>query len=126
MLVKIEPLIKTAAASFLVVVLGGALFVYGSDVSQDLLSRALLGNVDVPRKTRVEEISKDAVVAIGDPFTIEARARGINPDSGDGEGDVWRRKAAAVSDRAAADGFAAFCADGGECAGVVSVSDSPE
>jgi hypothetical protein len=80
--VKTEPLIKTAAASFLVVVLGAAFFVYGSDVSQDLLARALLGNVDVPRKTRVEEISKDAVMAIGDAFTIEARARGINPDSG--------------------------------------------
>ena len=80
--VKTEPLIKTAAASFLVVLLGAALFVYGSDVSHDLLSRALLGNVDVPRKTRVEEISKDAIVAIGDAFTIEARARGINPDSG--------------------------------------------
>jgi hypothetical protein len=80
--VKTEPLIKTAAASFLVVVLGAAFFVYGSDVSQDLLARAMLGNVDVPRKTRVEEISKDAVVAIGDAFTIEARARGINPDNG--------------------------------------------
>jgi len=80
--VKVEPLIKTAAASFLVVVLGAAFFVYGSDISQDLLARALLGNVDVPRKTRVEEISKDAIVAIGDAFTIEARARGINPDSG--------------------------------------------
>src|SRR6185436_9598045 len=80
--VKTEPLIKTAAASFLVVVLGAALFVYGSDVSQDLLARALLSNVDVPRKTRVEEISKDAVMAIGDAFTIEARARGINPDNG--------------------------------------------
>jgi hypothetical protein len=80
--VKVEPLIKTAAASFLVVVLGAALFVYGSDVSQDLLARALLGNVDVPRKTRVEEISKDAIVAIGDAFTIEAHARGINPDNG--------------------------------------------
>jgi hypothetical protein len=80
--VKTEPLIKTAAASFMVVLLVGAFFVYGSDVSHDLLSRALLGNVDVPRKTRVEEISKDAVVAIGDAFTIEARARGINPDSG--------------------------------------------
>src|SRR5438045_2204157 len=80
--VKTEPLIKTAAASFLVVVLGAALFVYGSDISQDLLARALLGNVEVPRKTRVEEISKDAVMAIGDAFTIEARARGINPDNG--------------------------------------------
>src|SRR5437870_2446059 len=82
--VKTEPLIKTAAASFLVVVLGAAFFVYGSDVSQDLLSRALLGNVDVPRKTRVEEISKDAVVAIGDAFTIEARARGSKTDNGTG------------------------------------------
>jgi hypothetical protein len=80
--VKTEPLIKTAAMSFMVVVLGAAFFVYGSDVSHDLLSRALLGNADVPRKTRVEEISKDAVMAIGDAFTIEARARGINPDIG--------------------------------------------
>jgi len=80
--VKTEPLIKTAAVSFMVVLLGGAFFVYGSDVSHDLLARALLGNVDVPRKTRVEEISKDAVVAIGDAFAIEGRARGINPDSG--------------------------------------------
>src|SRR6267142_1822928 len=72
--VKTEPLIKTAAVSFMVVLLGGAFFVYGSDVSHDLLLRALLGNVDVPRKTRV--------VAIGDAFPIEGRARGINPDGG--------------------------------------------
>jgi hypothetical protein len=80
--VKSEPLIKSMAVSFMIVLLGGALFVYGSDVSHDLLSRALLSNVDVPRKTRVEPVSTDAVIAIGDGFTIEAKARGINPDTG--------------------------------------------
>src|SRR3954470_9318688 len=52
--IKTEPLIKVAALSMLIVLVGGAFFVYGSDVSHDLLARALLSNVDVPRKTRVE------------------------------------------------------------------------
>jgi hypothetical protein len=80
--VRTEPLIKTAAVSMMIVLLGGALFVYGNDVSYDLLKRALLSNIDVPRKTRVEQVSTDAIIAIGDSMTIEAKARGIVPDHG--------------------------------------------
>jgi hypothetical protein len=80
--VKSEPLVKTAAMSMLIVLFGGALFVYGNDVSYDLLKRAFLSNIDVPRKTRVEPVSTDAVIAIGDSFTIEAKARGVIPESG--------------------------------------------
>lgn len=80
--VKPDTTFKAAAISLLVVVLGITGFAFGGEASQDLLQRAFLSNIPVPRKTRVTSISQDLVVAIGDHAVLSASASGIIPASG--------------------------------------------
>jgi hypothetical protein len=80
--VKTELMLKTLAVSSLILVLGVGTFAYTNEVSPDLLKRAFLSNVDVPRKTRVKIDNPDQVIAIGDPVTLSAVASGVVPTSG--------------------------------------------
>lgn len=80
--VPVEPLAKMIAVSALIVLVGLSGFIYGGEVSSDLLQRAFLGATPVPRKTRVNCLSGDMVIAIGDPAELKAEARGVVPAAG--------------------------------------------
>lgn len=60
----------------------GALFAWTHEVSVVLLKRALLANLEVPRKTRVDIMGGDKLIGRGDSVTITARARGYIPKTG--------------------------------------------
>lgn len=66
------------------VVAGLAGFAYhtAQPVSTDLLQRVFLSTVPVPRKTRVECLTQDRVIARGENILIEARALGVVPPDG--------------------------------------------
>lgn len=65
-----------------VLALGLFSFMYGGEVSRDLLKRAFLSSTLVPRHTRVEVITGDARIGRGDTIRIEALARGVIPKAG--------------------------------------------
>lgn len=80
--VKADPMLRTMAMSAFILLAGVGSFTWSRDVSFDLLRRAFLANVDVPRNTRVKSVTEDKVIPIGDPITLEAAARGVLPASG--------------------------------------------
>ena len=80
--VRADATLKKAALASLIVVLCTAAYAYTRDTSADLLKRAFLADVPVPRNTRVADVSKELTVAIGDPVTLEATAHGEIPSSG--------------------------------------------
>lgn len=80
--VKLEALKKYGGWAAGLLVAGLMLFVSGREVSVDLLKRALLARLEVPRKTRVIALTKNLRVGRGDPATIEALARGLIPQAG--------------------------------------------
>ncbi len=57
-------------------------FVAGRNVCGDLLKRAFLSNVPVPRKTRVLVQEGDRRIGIGDNVRLEALVQGVVPSSG--------------------------------------------
>jgi hypothetical protein len=65
-----------------VLALGIFAFMYGGVVSRDLLRRAFLSSTLVPRHTRVEVITGDTRIGMGDTVRIEALARGVVPRAG--------------------------------------------
>ena len=80
--VKTGPLKRALLAALLLggIAVGG--YVAGGGITQDLLKRAFLSDVPVPRATRVAWVSGVAKIGIGDPVTLEAQASGHQPDSG--------------------------------------------
>jgi hypothetical protein len=70
--------LKIAAAAFAVI---AALALLGGHSTSPLLTRALLWNNPVPRKTLIDA-GGDRIVAIGDDVEIRATARGIVPERG--------------------------------------------
>jgi hypothetical protein len=80
--VRADVTLKKAALASLIVVLCVAAWAYTREISGDLLKRALLANIPVPRNTRVTDVSKELTVAIGDPVSLEAIAHGEIPASG--------------------------------------------
>ncbi len=76
------PLLRMFGAAALVCGFVGLAFVKLRPASVDLLRRALLFHVLVPRKTSVEVVTKDQVVAKGDSVVIEAVAKGFVPADG--------------------------------------------
>jgi hypothetical protein len=80
--VKAEPLLRTTTLSAFIVLFALSGLLYSGDASTDLLKRAFLSEVPVPRKTRVTCTSGDRIVAIGDPVNLEAEATGVIPASG--------------------------------------------
>jgi hypothetical protein len=73
---------KTAALAALIFLLALAAFLYSADAGKDLLKRAFLSNVPVPRDTRVTTLTEDKTIAIGDPITLRAAADGVIPATG--------------------------------------------
>jgi hypothetical protein len=65
-----------------VLALGVFAFMYGGEVSRDLLKRAFLSSTLVPRHTRVEVVTGDTRIGLGDTIRIEALARGVVPRAG--------------------------------------------
>jgi len=77
--VKLDKLAKITVTAAVVLALCVGGFAWGKDVSRDLLKRAFLSDVPVPRKTQVYCTSKNLWVAIGDPVTLSADYGGVNP-----------------------------------------------
>ena len=73
---------KVSAWAVAVLALGLFAFTYGGEVSRDLLKRAFLSSTLVPRHTRVEVLTGDTRIGLGDSIRIEARARGVVPQAG--------------------------------------------
>ena len=73
---------KVSVWAVAVLALGLFAFMYGGEVSRDLLKRAFLSSTLVPRHTRVEVLTGDTRIGLGDPIRIEARARGVVPQAG--------------------------------------------
>ena len=83
--VSTDRLIKIIIAAMLALLLGLAGFAWGysNSVSTDLLKRAFLSQVPVPRKTHISmDADADKTIARGDPVTLAAKASGIVPDRG--------------------------------------------
>lgn len=80
--IKTDRLLRVVVLATLIVLLGGAAFVWGGNVSTELLKRAFLSNVPVPRKTRVVPITDTLLIARGDSVELSALAEGVVPESG--------------------------------------------
>jgi len=77
-----KPLLQTAGAAFLLSLVAVAAFERARPASVDLLRRAMLMPVPVPRKTKVICLTQNRVIARGDNILIEAVAKGITPPHG--------------------------------------------
>jgi hypothetical protein len=80
--ISTKELSRVAIWSLAVLALGLFSFMYGGEVSRDLLKRAFLSSTLVPRHTRVEVITGDTRIGRGDTIRIEALARGVVPRAG--------------------------------------------
>ncbi len=81
-IIPTKELQKVATWSVAVLALGIFAFIYGGDLTRDLLKRAFLGSTPVPRHTRVFVLSQETRIGRGDAIRIEAAARGVVPKSG--------------------------------------------
>lgn len=74
---------KTLALLALTVsVLGVGGLLYGRSTCVDLLQRAFLSNIPVPRKTKVIVLDGDKIIGRGDAVRLEAFAQGLVPAEG--------------------------------------------
>lgn len=82
--VAIKQLVKRFVIAACMFVVFAGLFLWGGQNARDLLLRAVaVPNIDVPRNTRVELLTKpDRIVAKGDSIRIEAKAHGVIPSEG--------------------------------------------
>ena len=80
--VKTGPLKRALLVLFLLGALAVAGYLAGGGITRDLLKRAFLTDVPVPRATRVVWTSGDFKTGIGDTVTIEAQADGYEPERG--------------------------------------------
>jgi len=80
--VNTGPLKKALCLLLLVAGLAGAGYYAGGAITQDLLKRAFLSDLPVPRATRVVWTSGDLKIGIGDSVTVEAQAEGHEPAHG--------------------------------------------
>jgi len=81
-IVNTGPFVRSLVLGLFLSTLGLSAFVYTREVSGDLLKRAFLADVPVPRKTRVTCLTQNRTIAIGDSVNLEALAQGIIPSSG--------------------------------------------
>lgn len=85
---KFGPAVSTAKTAHLfprglvLTVLLAILLNLTGETGAALVRRAFLSTEPVPRKTRVEAVSGDLVVGIGDPVSLEFRTSGIIPGEG--------------------------------------------
>ncbi len=77
--VKSDRLTKLSAAAILLVIFGAALVVYTKDVSAELLKRVMLGNNEVPRKTRITPVTYTKLLARGEDVTLAVIVDGVVP-----------------------------------------------
>lgn len=77
-----QAMTRRVLLAVLAVVVGLGLCTQGGQASADLLRRALLANVPVPRNTSVLCLSGDRRVARGETVHLEARAGGLIPTAG--------------------------------------------
>ena len=80
--VNTRPLKRTLLVLLLVGGLAGAGYHLGGSITEDLLKRAFLSDVPVPRATRVVWTSRDLRIGIGDTVTVEGRVEGYEPEEG--------------------------------------------
>ena len=80
--ISTKELKKVLMWSIVVLALGMFSFMYGGQVSRDLLKRAFLSSIPVPRHTRVEVLTAETRIGRGDTFRIEAVAHGVVPGNG--------------------------------------------
>lgn len=80
--VQWKTLLRIVTASALICVSFSVALQRTRPASLDLLRRALLFSVPVPRKTTVICVTRDRVVAKGDSVVIEATAKGVVPPDG--------------------------------------------
>ena len=80
--VRTEELRRSGGWALGILAAGLMLFVTGREVAPDLMRRAFLSRVDVPRKTRVACLTQHIRVGRGDSVTVEAAARGVIPAEG--------------------------------------------
>ncbi len=80
--VATDRLKKLGALAGFVLVLGLFGMLFGRPITTDLLKRALLSHIPVPRKTRVLMVDGNKVIGRGDNVRLEAEARGIIPSTG--------------------------------------------
>jgi hypothetical protein len=81
--VKTDRLLRVSAITAVIVVLALSALSYAGPVGSDLLKRAMLvPGVDVPRKTRVEVLDGNRLIARGDAVRLAAVAKGIVPRGG--------------------------------------------
>jgi hypothetical protein len=73
---------KVSTWAIAVLALGIFSFMFGGQVSLDLLKRAFLSSTPVPRHTRVEVLTGNTRIGRGDAIRIEALARGVVPRIG--------------------------------------------
>ena len=81
-IVPTDRLKKLGAVAVTVAILGGVALAFGGPDVRDLLKRALLSNIPVPRKTRVIVAGGDKIIGRGDAVRLEAFAQGIIPSRG--------------------------------------------
>jgi len=80
--IRLDAMLRTQALAALIVLLGMAVFVAGGNTAAELLKRAFLSDVPVPRNTRITCLTLNRTIAIGDGITLEAVAEGVVPRSG--------------------------------------------
>ena len=82
--ISTDELTKFSIAAIIALLIGLTGLIAGrkDHVSTDLLSRAFLSNVPVPRKTRIDVTSGDMRLGRGDTATLTATARGVIPVAG--------------------------------------------
>ena len=81
-IVSTERLVRIGALALTVTVLGVTGLLFGRGTVNDLLKRAFLSNIPVPRKTRVIVQEGDKLVGRGDNVRLEAFAEGVLPNHG--------------------------------------------
>lgn len=80
--VNTRPLRRTLLVLLLLGGLAGGGYYLGGSITEDLLKRAFLSDVPVPRATRVVWTSRDLRIGIGDTVIVEARVEGYEPEEG--------------------------------------------
>lgn len=81
-IISTETLQRLGIIAGLVLLFGTSGFLASRVVSVDLLRRAFLSDVAVPRKTRIDWVTGDITVGRGDALRLEAVASGIIPERG--------------------------------------------
>ena len=82
--ISTDRLTRLMMLAALVLITGGTAFVYGrrDNVSTDLLARAFLSNVPVPRKTHIDVASGSFKMGRGDTAILLGKTRGVVPAFG--------------------------------------------